>query len=592
MRHLVAQEAVTLDELVQAREVTYGDWYQDRLATVTLEMAARGLSASFPVLLTSFGLGWHLDVIAAEFCLTDDQLKRLTDLLQRTTVNVVLALALALGPTKFVAGPLAILVDLTTTGGILEFYTYVVLAQGRLTSLIGFGELLFLQNGHNYTDHLFRMRASVQHWLYSTLIYSSGLFVRVDQAQPLHRSDAQPPRENAGFPLPQQLADLTLAEVEDLVPVIAPVLIPIFGALGVLRYPTKPVSMAVQVATVSIFTYLQESPPMSYECMIQETLSGEMPQAYTTIKAELQAEENMMGVIRARARKAAVLPREYGPVNWYNAPMDLHGQPFRFPWTVDFIKKTINSRIDASPIDRSDYKFKFIKVPNRYWKEPVGYPRSPVRHTDYANVPQWIRVAAQVHDRNLFRRMAPIQYEPVWRPQGRMTMSEEMPLTLLDIVNQVLGAEMRAEWDDECLHLEVTNFEMWKKACRLWKQSGWISKRVALAAQHRAEEERTQRYAPTPSQNTAAPIMAMSLEQTLTGEAASLEDEVTVETAMPVALSPSGEHSAELTPNAALADPIGQLTIDTEAPTRRVSTSDASPPKETSPRRRNRSAAQ
>ena len=120
-----------------------------------------------------------------------------------------------------------------------------------MTNLIGFGELLFLQNGHNYTDNLFRMRASVQHWLYSTLIYASGLFVRVDQAQPLHHPDAQLPRENAGFPLPQQLADLTLAEVEDLVPVIAPILIPIFGALGVLRYPTKPVSMAVQVATVS-----------------------------------------------------------------------------------------------------------------------------------------------------------------------------------------------------------------------------------------------------------------------------------------------------------------------------------------------------
>ena len=92
--------------------------------------------------------------------------------------------------------------------------------------------------------------------------------------------------------------------------------------------------------------------------------------------------------------------------------------------------------------------------------------------------------------------------------------------------------------------------------------------------------------------------MAMSLEQTLTVEAAFMEDEVTVETAMPVAPSPTGEHTAELTPNAALADPIGQLTIDIEAetrvpsPTRRVSTSDASPPKETSPRSRNRSAAQ
>ena len=57
VRHLVAQEAVHLEALVQAREATYGDWYQDRMATVTLEMAARGLSTSFPALLTSFGLG-------------------------------------------------------------------------------------------------------------------------------------------------------------------------------------------------------------------------------------------------------------------------------------------------------------------------------------------------------------------------------------------------------------------------------------------------------------------------------------------------------------------------------------------------------
>ena len=73
-------------------------------------------------------------------------------------------------------------------------------------------------------------------------------------------------------------------------------------------------------------------------------------------------------------------------------------------------------------------------------------------------MPQWISVAAQVRDRNLSRRMTPIQYEPVWSPQGRMTMSGDMRLTLLDFVNQVLGAELRAEWDDECLHLEVTNY--------------------------------------------------------------------------------------------------------------------------------------
>ena len=179
---------------------------------MTLEMTALALSVSFSALLTSFGLGWHLGVITEEFSLTREQAKRLTDVLKRTTVNEVLALALALGPTKFVAGPLAIMVDLVTAGGVLEFYTYLVLAQGKLSHLIGVGEVLFMQSGQNYTDHLFKMRASVQHWLYSSLVYASGLFVGVDQSQPLHNSEAQLPRENPGFPMPQQLADLTLAE--------------------------------------------------------------------------------------------------------------------------------------------------------------------------------------------------------------------------------------------------------------------------------------------------------------------------------------------------------------------------------------------
>ena len=98
IRHIVAHEAVTLNKLVQAKEATYGDWYNDRLATVTLEIAARTLSVSFHALVTSFGLGWHMDVIADEFNLTDGQIQKLTDVLRGTSVNEVLALALALGP--------------------------------------------------------------------------------------------------------------------------------------------------------------------------------------------------------------------------------------------------------------------------------------------------------------------------------------------------------------------------------------------------------------------------------------------------------------------------------------------------------------
>ena len=93
--------------------------------------------------------------------------------------------------------------------------------------------------------------------------------------------------------------------------------------------------------------------------------------------------------------------------------------------------------------------------------------------------------------------------------------------------------------------------------------------------------------------------MAMSLEQPLTIEANPNEAEFTeVDTVMPVTPSPSGGHAAELTPNVELAEPIGDLTIDTDvetvvpSPVQRASVSDASPPREVSPRSRNKSAFQ
>ena len=170
------------------------------------------------------------------------------------TVSEVLALALASGPTTFVAGPLAIIVDLVAAGDLLEFYKYLVLSQGKMSGLIELGEVLFLQNKQNCTEPLFKLRASLRHWLYSSLVFASGLFVGMDEAQSLHNPETQLPNENAGFPMSQQLADLTLAEVKDLVPDKTPVLVPVYGPLGLLRYPTKPLSMTVQVATVSIGT--------------------------------------------------------------------------------------------------------------------------------------------------------------------------------------------------------------------------------------------------------------------------------------------------------------------------------------------------
>ena len=100
-----------------------------------------------------------------------------------------------------------------------------------------------------------------------------------------------------------------------------------------------------------------------------------MPQGYTTIKSEEQMEENLMGLVLARIRKACPLPREHSPVIWYSAPLSLDGVPIRFPWSQDYIRKVIRASTSAGPVDPL-YTFKCITFPNWYWKEPVGWPRA------------------------------------------------------------------------------------------------------------------------------------------------------------------------------------------------------------------------
>ena len=178
-------------------------------------------------------------MLTAEFALTNVQDDKLLETIGEKTIGEVLALALIVGPTKFVAGPLALLIEIVVSCDLIMLYSYLIFAQGQLRSLIPWGDILCTKDKQDYSAQLEHMRASIQHWLYSTLVFVSGMFVGIDQVQPLHDSDRQLPWETAGFPMPQQLADLTLAEVEDIVPAMGSVLAPIFGAIGELAILQK-----------------------------------------------------------------------------------------------------------------------------------------------------------------------------------------------------------------------------------------------------------------------------------------------------------------------------------------------------------------
>ena len=208
-------------------------------------------------------------------------------------------------------------------------------------------------------------------------------------------------------------------------------------------------------------------------------LSREMPHGYTNLKSERQLEENLTGLLRARTRKACPLPREHGPINWYSAPLSLDGVPFRFPWSQDFTREVIRASTSAGPPIDPLYSFKCISLPNRYWKEPLGWPRAKpvgrapeifnrqIQHLELAQIPGWIEGAAQIRQGNLQCRITPFPRRSAWKPQGKMTMSGDMSILLHDEFNSVLGPEARAEWEKHCPELEIASFPKWKRACEL-----------------------------------------------------------------------------------------------------------------------------
>ena len=101
---------------------------------------------------------------------------------------------------------------------------------------------------------------------------------------------------------------------------------------------------------------------------------------YTTVKTESQQEVYLMGVLNSRAKKTGPLHTEYGPVNWYDAPLDEHGVPVRHPWDWPTQRKytTESLRALGGHTSRS-FAFGLIKISNRYWRAPIGVSRAKLK---------------------------------------------------------------------------------------------------------------------------------------------------------------------------------------------------------------------
>ena len=157
--------------------------------------------------------------------------------------------------------------------------------------------------------------------VYFTWVNIAGIMYPLDENPAVNREPYQLP----GFLFPSQIATLMLVETENLMPLIAPIIWPIFGAVMALRYPTQALRVAVNAPALSILHFVtsdgsQRGP--TYQTAVRKFACLRPPMAYTIIKDKKQVEYNFTAIIRARARCALPMPMEFHPVAWLHVPLD------------------------------------------------------------------------------------------------------------------------------------------------------------------------------------------------------------------------------------------------------------------------------
>ena len=160
-------------------------------------------------------------------------------------------------------------------------------------------------------------------WIHSAWVNVSGIMSSLDHPNPLNqqRNDKNLP----GFLFPSQIASLMQVETEDQVPVIAPIMWPIFGAVMALRYPTQPLRVAASTPTLSILHFVDpqdDARPPNFQMLVRHFANFRPPMAYLIIKEKKQVEHNFVTLIRARARCALPMPLDLHPVEWLHAPIN------------------------------------------------------------------------------------------------------------------------------------------------------------------------------------------------------------------------------------------------------------------------------
>ena len=160
-----------------------------------------------------------------------------------------------------------------------------------------------------------------------------------------------------------QLTDFTLSEVLKIDTGVSTRDNTRYRAVGSFQPPMNPLRLASETLGPSILTLWKNKRPYDYLQMLERGHFMHVPRMYTTtIKSEIQEDENLSGILRTRTKK----PPKNAPVNWCESPLVATGMPVRYNLSMTSLRAFVNESLRAfEGYTNIDHSFHMIKIPPR-----------------------------------------------------------------------------------------------------------------------------------------------------------------------------------------------------------------------------------
>ena len=300
-------------------EHSYQSWHETLQKTLVEVAESHGIP--FPIFLYNISPFWVPTMVSSESSLDEQQTKLYIEAMQRATIAEILAYLMAVGLSAVYKGPVHLVQGLILGKTNSSLLSFLIFAKNRRSWINAILNTLDPAGALKLRAQLTENVETMLAWIYSAWVNVSGMMSTLDDPHSQRRNDKNLP----GFLFPSQVASLMLVETEDLIPLIAPIIWPIFGSVMALRYPTQPLRVAASAPTLSILHFVDpedDARPPDFHALVRNFTNFRPPMAFTIIKDKKQVEYNFGALIRARARCAIPMPLELHPVEWLHAPVE------------------------------------------------------------------------------------------------------------------------------------------------------------------------------------------------------------------------------------------------------------------------------